>query len=347
MVTFSYNIHHIIKFQVIAKNHLIFSSYFNRFGHEFEYFKVDSIDKADFIVEVGPFKADNKGCVITEEGRYYIKEGYLYTKDSYKTARWEVEISCIEDATVRVRVNPNFSGYLFLGSYIIDFLLRVKMNQKGYPFVHGSGIVKDGVAYLFPARSGTGKTVITMHFLDNGFQLLGDNFFIGHSDNILSFPSSMNIFYYNLAPKIKKGLTPNILFGLKLKHLLYQATLGYVKIFTPVSVKDLFKGQIVDRAIPGKIYLMQVGSEFGTEEISRENIIKSLLYNNQMDAYPFTNYISEYAYVFPNSWLARHWEVLEENYGKLVERIDSWCKVVLPKQIDSVTLQELGKIIDP
>ncbi|HDY89831.1 MAG TPA: hypothetical protein ENH82_17155 [bacterium] len=346
MADYFYNIHDIVKFKVATKDRLLFSSYFERFKHEFEYFKVDSIDKADFVVEVGPFKASNEGCVVTEEGRYYIKEGYLYTNDSYKTAQWEVEISRIEDETVRVRVNPNFSGYLFFGSYIIDFLLRVKMNQKGYPFVHGSGIVKDGTAYLFPARSGTGKTVTTMHFLDNGFQLLGDNFFIGHADKILSFPSSMNIFYYNLAPKIKKGLTSNILFGLKLKRLLYQATMGYVKIFTPVSVKSLFKGQIVDEAVPGKIYLMQVGSEFGIEEMSREDIIKSLLYNNQMDAYPFIDYISEYAYVFPDSWLSRHWEVLEENYGKLVDRVDSWHKVVLPKRVDSVTLQELGEIIE-
>lgn len=113
MADYFYNIHDIVKFKVTAKDRLMFSSYYDRFKHEFECFRVESIDNADFTVEVGPFKPDNYECVITEEGNYFIKEGYLYTNDSYKTAKWEVEISNIEDETVRVRVNPNFSGYLF------------------------------------------------------------------------------------------------------------------------------------------------------------------------------------------------------------------------------------------
>ncbi|MHC4213287.1 MAG: hypothetical protein ACYSWP_07950 [Planctomycetota bacterium] len=273
-------------------------------------------------------------------------QGYLYTNDSYKTAKWQVEISGLESDVVRVRVNPNLSGYLFFGSYIISFLLRVKMNQKGYPFIHGSGISRNDAACIFPARSGSGKTVTTMHYLDNGYKLLGDNFVIVNREKVLSFPSSMNIFYYNLAPKIKNSLSKNTLFVLKLKHLLYKLTLGYIKIFTPVSVKKLFPGQIVDSSSLKMVGLMQVGPEFSIEKMSKDMLVQHLLYNNQMDAHPFIDYITEYAFVYPDSWLSRHWDVLADNYKNMLDQVEACYKITLPRFIDDRVLKELGCLLD-
>lgn len=232
MTCFDYNIHDIIKFKILIKDRFFLRSYFHRFKHEFEYFKTDHVDSPDFIVEVGPFTPDTKNSYSLEEDQFHVKENYLHTKDSYKTAKWEVEVSDLDKTPIMVKVNPNFSGYLFFGSYIINFLLRVLINKKGYPLIHASGITKNNKAFIFPARSGSGKTVITMHFLDNGFNLLGDNFIIASQNKVLSFPSSMNIFYYNLVPKIKRALSKQALFVLKLKYILYKVTFGYVKIFT-------------------------------------------------------------------------------------------------------------------
>jgi len=347
MVCFAYNIHDIIKFEILIKDRFFLRSYFYRFQHEFEYFKTNHVDNPDFTVEVGPFKPDTRGCYSLEEDQFFIKENYLYTRDSYKIARWEVEISDLDKAPVKVKVNPNFSGHLFFGPYIIDFLLRVKMNQKGYPFIHGSGVVKDGKAFIFPARSSSGKTITTMHFLDNGFNLLGDNFvIIANKNKVYSFPSSMNVFNYNLAPKIKNTLSQQALLILKLKHLLYKATCGYIKIFTPVSVKKLFPEQICNSATVETICLLQVSNKYKVDQISKADLVESLLLNNQMDAYPFINYITEFAYVYPDHWLSCHWHNLRSNYQKLVENIDKHFKVTLPRKISSAVLAELDKIIN-
>jgi len=337
-----FDIHGLVKFQITTRS-IIPGRLSRRLIQEYDYFRTGPLDDHDFAVEIGPFEPANDNCYVLEDGQYFVKEGYFYCKDAYKMAQWEVEISNIESGVTRVRIAPNLFGYMFVGGYIVDFLIRFKANEKGVPFVHGSALSKDGAAYLFPARSGSGKTVLAMSLLEKGYNLLGDNFVMLDRGKVLSYPSRMNIFFYNLAPLIRRSLDPMTLFGLQLKHWLYRFTFGYAKIFTPVSVQQVFPDRIVDEAeLKGVFLLIPSEGELCVEPLNKEDLVQSLVLNNKLDAFPFFNYALEYAYVFPESNLASHWSRLARNYREALGQEPSYFRVNLPDKSSYDLLERLG-----
>jgi hypothetical protein len=345
--TSCFDVHGLVRFQITTCGALP-SWLSQRLIQEYEYFAAGPLDEYDFTVEIGPFAPENAGCYVLEDGQYFVKEGYFYCEDSYKLAKWAVEISGLESGTARVRIAPNLFGYLFVGGYIVDFLIRFKANEKGVPFVHGSALSKDGAAYLFPARSGSGKTVLAMSLLEKGYKLLGDNFVMLCQGKVLSYPSRMNVFFYNLAPLIRKNLDPLTLFVLRLKYWLYRLTFGYAKIFTPVSVQRIFPGRTVDEVqLKGGYLLIPGKGDLTVEVVGKEELIRSLVLNNQLDAFPFFDYILEYTFAFPGSNLASHWANLEKNYRSVLENETVRCyRVNLPGELDADSIDRLCRIID-
>lgn len=337
-----FNIHNIVRFRITTRG-LLPRLLSQRLIREYDYFQTDHLDEVDFAVEIGSFEPANDGCHVLEDRQYFVKEGYFYCEDSYKLAKWAVELSSIDSGVTRVRIEPNLFGYLFVGGYIIDFLLRFNANKKGVPFVHGSALSKDGKAYLFPARSGSGKTVLAMKLLEKGYNLLGDNFVMLDNGRVLSYPSRMNIFFYNLAPPIRKRLGAGTLFFLWLKYLLYRLSFGYAKIFTPVSVQQIFAEKIRDEARLNKVFLLlPTDAEPGVEALSREDLIASLVLNNKLDGFPFHNYALEYAYIFPESDLATHWVRLAENYRRALGQGASCFKATISDESIFDTLERLS-----
>ena len=199
----NYNIHDIVKFKVIANR------ISNRMDIEYINFESDTIDNPDFTIYLGDFTPSNEGCSILDH-TYYIKKNYLYCKDSYKIGRWAVEVSGLEENEMTVKLSTNTVGAIaadmFICAFIIDFLIRFKMEQKGYSVVHASAVSKDGNAYLFPSQSGAGKTTTAIYFAENGYNFLGDDFVILHNRDVISYLTPLNIFAYNLNPIILKNL---------------------------------------------------------------------------------------------------------------------------------------------
>jgi hypothetical protein len=341
-----FNVHGLVRFQITTHGP-VSGRLSQRLTQEYEYFASEPLDDLDFAVEIGPFEPANDDCYVLEDGQYFIREGYFYCEDSYKLAKWMVEISNIESGVTQVRIAPNLFGYLFVGGYIIDFLIRFKANEKGIPFVHGSALSKDGVAVLFPARSGSGKTVLAMSLLEQGYDLLGDNFVMLDRGKVLSYPSRMNIFFYNLTPSVRKSLDPLTLFVLQLKYWLYRFTFGYAKIFTPVSVQKVFPDRSVDEAELKKVFLLI--PEDGNpqiEPLGRKDMVRSLVLNNKLDAFPFFDYILEYAFVFPDSNLANHWINLERNYSSILEAEENcYYKVSLPSKLNAAMTDEIRSVL--
>ncbi len=68
------------------------------------------------------------------------------------------------------------------------------LNNARYAFIHGAAVEKDGVGYMMPADSRSGKTTLTMALLSAGYRFLSDEFAILDQNGMLvPFPRSMSV----------------------------------------------------------------------------------------------------------------------------------------------------------
>jgi hypothetical protein len=316
---------------------------------EYRNFESEKIDNPDFTVYLGDFTPSNESCTILDY-TYHIKENYIYCEDSYKIGRWQVEVSGLEKGGTTVKLSTNIVGTIaadmFICMFVIDFLIRFKMEGKGYSVVHASAVSKDGHGYLFPSQSGAGKTTTAVYFAENGYNFLGDDFVILHKGEVISYLTPLNIFAYNLNPVILKNLGFNDKLILKLKNILYKATSRYIKIFTKMNPKKIFSNQIVDKSKLDAVFLLVPKEKFGVEKTDREVIINNLFINQMMESFPFLKYLLEYAYVFPESSIATHWEKCRENLMRNLGEDMDFYRVDVPKRYDRGTFEKIREVVE-
>lgn len=342
MIEKYYNIHNIVKFKIVDKNNF-FNRLFSDVFVQYKNFESEEIDKPDITIYLGNFTSSNQDCCILDD-KYYVREDYLYCKgDSYKLAKWEFEISGFESGNMIACISNNSIGSMFISGNIIDFLIHYKMNEKGYPMVHASCVSKNTHAQLFSARSGGGKTTIALNLLDNGFDFLGDNFITLHENNVLSFLSPLNIFTYNLTPIIKGNFGVKSRIVLSFKNLLYKVTMGYVKIFTKINVKDIFMEKIIDKSQLEAMFIIIPKEKFQIGRIGKDELIEHLVMNQKLDSPYFLKYILEYSYMFPESKLANHWNRYKDILGRNLSDDILFYKVEVPQRYDR---EVFGKILE-
>ena len=145
MIEKHYNIHNILAFKIIDKPSTG-NKLFNDWDIELRGFESSNLNNADFVISMGRFKPDNHNCTILDND-YYIKENYLYCRrDSCQHAKWQLEISGLEQGETIVHINPNLLGKMLIPELIINPLIWFKLTGKGYPVVHGSAVSRDSQA---------------------------------------------------------------------------------------------------------------------------------------------------------------------------------------------------------
>jgi len=343
MIEKNYNVHDIVRFKVIANR---ISS---RMDIEYRNFESSVVDEPDFTVYLGDFTPLNEGCTILDK-TYYIKEDYFYCKDSYKLGKWQIEISGFEEKNTIVRISTNFIGEvfadMFICAFIVDFLIRFKMEEKGYSVVHASAVSKGGRAYLFPSHSGAGKTTTALYFAEIGYDLFGDDFVIIHEGNIINYLTPLNIFAYNLNPILLDHMGLNIRYLLKLKNMIYKMSFGYVKIFTKVNPKEVFPNQVKSKSKLNSVYLLAQKDAFDVEKINKVCIINNMFINQMMESGPFLKYLLEYAYVFPESCVAKYWDKCKANLERNLGDNVNLYSVDVPKIYDKETFNKMRRITE-
>lgn len=338
-----YNIHDIVTFGIVDKSNFL-NGVFYDFDRRYENFKSPPLNKTDFTVYLGDFIPSNQDCYILEDN-YYIKEDYFYCAgDSYKWGRWKFELLGLDKGDCTIHIYNNPPAAMVISGILIDFLIHYVLSEKGYPLIHASCLSLDNRAYVFASRGG-GKTVIALELVEKGFTFLGDNFTIVHNGQALSFLSPLNIFTYNLAPVVKRNLAGKDKLLLSLKQLVYSVTLGYVKIFTQVNIKQVLPQRLGDRSKVDSVFLLIPKEKFSVEKIDKEELLDHLVINQKLDFYPFTKYILEYSYMFPESHLAAHWDKYKENLRKNLSGDISYYRVETPQSYTKQVFDEIFSVI--
>ena len=92
---------------------------------------------------------------------------------------------------------------------IIELIGKNRKYDESVYAMHGAAIEKDGQAYLFLARTGTGKTTLTAYLTLNGFGYITDDCILVHKDNLNISPCSTPIQMREGGLKVLKSYFPD------------------------------------------------------------------------------------------------------------------------------------------
>ena len=240
----------------------------------------------------------------------------------------------------------NYLADMFICAFIIDFLIRFKLETKGYSVVHASAVSRDGYAYLFPSHSGAGKTTTALYFAEIGYDFLGDDFVIVHDGTVISYLTPLNIFSYNLSPIIFRKMRTDTRYLLSLKNVIYKGSLGYIKIFTKMNPKELFSDQLQANSKLESIFLLAQKNDFDVKKANRNNVINNLFINQKMESGPFLKYFIEYSYVFPESYIAKYWDKCKANLERNLGNNAGLYSIDIPKIYNTEIFNMVRRIVE-
>jgi hypothetical protein len=303
----SYNIHDVIKFQIILGKRSFFEDLVDL---KFFGFRVDDVDKPDIVLNIGKFTPENRGCYLIDH-QYYIK--------GMEEGNAEINFNTLR--MLSFKPSPVFPFLHFLlPQAFLSKVLQHRLALKNCFLLHGAAIGKDGQAILLCGRAGSFKTSLCMDFVRKaGFDFLGDDWVIVREDEILGFPIGLPMFTFmtgHVPDETYWGLDKQLwfvsryLFGSSLKQIERKAKSAKLKALLFITKSE---GQHpTERIIVERL-----------AESNQQHLINRLVTNVRLedfkglvgygiDSAPFLKYGLAYSFVFPDSTIASYEKRLRE-----------------------------------
>ena len=130
---------------------------------------------------------------------------------------------------------------------------------------------------------------------------------------------------------------------IELKNALYRITSGYVKIFSKMNPKEVFP--TTPKSKLKTIFLLVPGDRFAVSSMGRDQLIKFLFINCEMESFPFYRYMLEYAYAFPGSNHATYWQSYQYNLNKNLPQDLSIYKIEVPREYSRESFVNILKTV--
>jgi len=332
----NYNIHDILKFQIVREKKKDFMKDLNL---PFSFFKTkEEIDDPDIILNIGKFTPLNNNCYVVDH-KYHIKENYIYCKDSGGRAKWEVEIFGFEDGATIINYNGRVLGSEALSpdrvpqSSILQPLIEYKLCKNGYFLIHSAGISNNNKGYILAGRPGAFKSTFMMDFVRRaGFRWLGDDRVIIHKDKVLSFPiSPMTVdFKCKYLPTEEfRGFLDKICF---VRYLHHNIDCGNCD----ASIAE-------SSTLDALLFIARTNREaIKKRNVCLEEAVDKLVANNraEMMLVHFYKYMLAYSFVFPDSKIARYWDGLRSGLKEILRDIPIY-EIEIPKKYTHGTFQQV------
>ncbi len=324
-----YNFHDIITVRISCEKTSAFDSYLNRI---FAHYATGHIERPQLCIDIGRFKPDTSGCVLLDE-HFHVREDYIYYRNRYKYAWWDVQIKGIESGLMNVRMQGNPVSRMVIPGETIYSLIRYKLGIEGYPLLHGSGVGKNGAGYVFSARGGTGKTITAINAVKKGLDFYSDDSVILGKGKLFSFIVPFNLrFTYDVEKMLGIRFHPSLKFELFWKKALYYASLKTVSLFTNFDAKDAFKEAIKDSCRIAKVFILTQGEKFSIRRgLPREEAARKLFLNVWFESPELIGLNYAYNFVFPRSSTAFFWENMSDRIFESIKDT-AVAEVILPRQ---------------
>jgi len=341
-----YNLHDFLTFRINREKEYGFRDNVNL---KFSYFEETNQEEPDIILNIGEFSPSNTNCYCVDN-KYYIKDNYLFTKDSEGSATWKIEIFGIEKGKTVINfhgktrgmqslLNPDFLAQNFLLKFI-----EYKLLEKGLFLAHAGGVTKDGTAHIFPGRGGSYKSTLCMKYIkEKHFDLLGDDRVILDKKNAYSFPMSLYSLSYmvnHLKDESSWHLTEKIKFIKELQN----NSIKLIPISNPIPYSKI-------------IFISRTnGNFYEKKELTYSQMIQKLVINNRIEDYidngslkihsgPFIKCFFAYSYIFPESAVANYEQNFSDILSNLLKNVTGY-ELKNPHKYDLSLFEQIHSIME-
>jgi len=354
----NYNIHDILKFQIIRDRRWDIRDLINL---KFPSFQVDEVDKPDIVLNIGKFTPSNKNCYLIDH-KYYIKDNYFYCRESESGIGWEVEVTGFEkgDAIINFNLAKCFQIHpvniiympLFLPQAFLFRIIEHKLSMKNCFLAHAGAVAKDNQAYLLSGRAGCFKTTLCMEFVRRaGFTWLGDARMILYQGKVLGFPIHSLTFDFvttHLPDETHWGFLRQVQFAAERLLDGPQETAKYKPGSAELKAILLFAKRTRLRNDKKVVF-----SSLPQTQV--EQVVDGLITSSRLEDFkgmaglgigsaPFLRYMLAYAFVFPNSSFAVQERKLAENLRNTLANIPIY-EVEIPPDYTLDTFDQIHQFI--
>lgn len=316
MKTESYNIHNLCSFKLV--NNLRFGGLLADRNFEYQYFRVNDVYEPSFVIKGEEFKPSIKDAVSIDD-KYFIKNDYLFLKDSYGKCAWDIQIKDFDGTQSEIDINAAFKGfrkcikYSALKNIFVRSLISLHLISRDSALIHSSAVSFDGKAFLFVGRPGVFKTSIVMEYIRNyGAEYLGEENTIIKDEVVYPFPLNIKSFGYKLRYFDNENPSSKFQKLQLIKHVLYGKSFNNVPISKPCEIAGVF--------------LLKKGESFSiTKAELNGNVVADFLENEKLEIgvtpthmlsgvkeNHFDEYLNAYISVVDESWVKNVWVDLEK-----------------------------------
>ncbi|HDY89830.1 MAG TPA: hypothetical protein ENH82_17150 [bacterium] len=342
-----YNIHDVLQMKIQRQRR--FPDLFRDINLRFSYFEVDHADNPSLIINIGKFKPQMPECKFVDH-QYHVGDGYFYCRDKEKIAKWEFEISGIEDEVTTLNFDGSILGlheivypHIFAQNMIGRFLIQYKLGLKNYFMIHAASVVKDGNAFVFAGRGGANKTSIIMDLVRNyDFTFQGDDWIVFKDNSIYSFPAHFQEFNF------RANVLPS-------EHL--RGNLDRFRLFQYLRRPFDYQNSGVKVQKDGKLKTLNILLKTNNEKLKiKKNVDKELIrnmlyYNNRienngtslsmgLELKGISRYLLGYSFINPKNAFQRYWK----DFHIAIERLlaDVSCNIIeVPDKYDKSVTKEI------
>jgi len=321
---------HLQQFPVIEKNYLFYdflyvklidrrdivSRQFSLFEKDYEYFETgNQPDKYDLIIDIGRFSPPDHGYLI-ENDKFLCSDTYIYSEKRYKFARFSYLIRFLPDNSIYANIFPNFFGNRVFHHLLLDYLINIKMSQKGFSNIHAAAITQNDEAIIISGPGGAGKTSFTLYCVGLGCRILGDDRVFLRDGMVSEFPECPGISSAN-SGYIRQYLSLKARCLLGINAFVRLLSCGYVGSLLSCSFKDIFDEQFLGRKAKLKtILILQPGTTFKVEKIDKNAACHYLMLNQQFEDRFITEMIFNYSFINCGNQLLQYLKEYESRLSK-------------------------------
>jgi hypothetical protein len=340
---YCFNLHNILTF--VVEDRRQFLNRLLRIHNRYNAYQINwnQNTKPDIKITLGSFCPDISGCT-NIDSNYYFKENYMYVvKEKSKLGGdFRFDAYGLESGKIILRIDSNITASPFIAGRIIDFFIGYSLMKKGYSLIHASGVSKGGSGIIFSARGGGGKTTIALFALRAyGYKYLGDNFSILRKGQVLGFLSDINFFGYNINADAWKKFSTYEKLQYQLSLAIYKLSLGYIKIFIPISPVRIFNNSVEHESNLKSFCSLITGDRLSINNISKAVAIERTAINQSLEFSIFSRYIDEYRCVFPDSYLSNFWSKYKEVLNNNLTDEITFRQITVPQKLQPDILQDL------
>lgn len=348
MIQRNYQIHDLLSFQLNHSTNAL-EQWVDSTQMQFSSFEVPSLQgQPDLIMDIGAFTPSSRPVRILDNN-YRVAKDYLSLKAVRKFAKWHLEIENLNEKP-HVRIDTNLAGQLTRPLNLAEYMIQYCLLQKRASVIHSAAVVRDERVLLLPGTGGTGKTTLSLVLMDRGYQYMGDNFIILKDGEAMSYLSPFNIFYYNRTPLVEPALTVADKSSLFAKKMLYDFTRGYIKILQKVDPIKVLGDKLCHRGRATHLCFLEPNDRYNgkvgdIEPASREEIVKKLRLNMEIEWHFFNKYSPSFGYMYPDSLLGDIWTKCEEAIYDNLEGIEHFATLGVPTLYTSHHKERIGDML--